>query len=314
MSKLFLIVTSTRSTSNSWIAREQAIQEFGEQLEHRLADVEVDYTTYDDIECTVKDNEVVIYDTKHQRDLKDASLVHFKNWTADSEQAALMAYYLERHSIPFFNTEVNAGLAWGKIAQMVRLAYAQVTVPDTYYASNSYMKSRFDSGQVPAGFNFPLILKDDDGSKGDDNHLVQSASEVVEILTASPDKNYVIQNFLPNDGDYRFLFMGIQDQPLVFHRQAVSGSHLNNTSKGGQGSLINPAELPADYVLLARKAAEALHREISGVDILVDSATSKSYVLEVNATPAIATGYAQEQKNKMFANFLESQLEITEEE
>lgn len=301
--------------SDAWAEREKYVQQFIANLEARLDNVEVAYTTYDDIVCTVRDGEVTMHDTRHDLDLKDVHVVHFKNWMFDSEQAAMIAAYLDHFKIPFFNTEVNAGLAWGKISQMCRLALAGVVVPDTYFAKQAKLREWFESDKLPEGFAYPLILKADNGSKGNDNFLVKTGREALAVILAADDgKEFVLQNFLPNDGDYRFLFIGLDNKPMVFHRKGTPDTHLNNTSQGGTGTMVELSSLPGEYVAMARKAAEAVGREISGVDIIVDKQTSKPYVLEVNSTPVIATGYAIEAKNAKFAEFLQQQLEAMEEE
>lgn len=314
MKKQFLIITSKSSNSIDWHERNTALLEFIDALGEKLDDLEIHYITYDDLICVVIGNQVSIIDNTRNIDLKNVHLVHFKNWLFDSEQAATIAFYLNQHNVQYFNSEVDAGLAWGKIAQMIRLAFNGINVPDTYFAKNLQMKQAINTKSLPKSFTFPAILKSDDGAKGNDNHLVNSADEAIKILEQSPDKHYVLQTFLPNDGDLRFLFFGFENVPLVFHRKAVEGNHLNNTSQGGQGSFIATSNLPDGYIGLARRAAIALKREISGVDILVDKTSGTAYILEVNSTPAIATGYGVDRKNKLFADFINGQLEFQEEE
>lgn len=316
MKYMFLVITSNKTEKTStWAEREKYVHDFYFGLEERVENIKVVYTTYDDIETTVLNNKVTMRDTRHDVDLADVNLVHFKNWMFDNEHAAMIAFYLNKNGVNFFNSEVDAGLAWGKISQMCRLAYGGVPVPDTFFAKKPRLLSIFENNGLPKGFDFPLIMKADDGAKGNDNHLVKTLPEAIEILkNAGTEKEFVLQNFLPNDGDYRLLFIGLDEPPLVFLRKAVEGSHLNNTSKGGSGSFINPRDVSNEFVRIARQAAEILKREISGVDILVDKTTDKPYVLEVNSTPALATGYGVEEKQAKFADFLQRSIDMQEDE
>jgi glutathione synthase/RimK-type ligase-like ATP-grasp enzyme len=309
MKRQFLVITSNRSVSTIWEKREAYVKEFYAQLETKVDNVEVRYTTYNDITYLVRGKKVRIYDTRHQVDLKDVDAVHFKNWMLDREQAATIAAYLRRHGVTFFNQEVDSGQASGKLSQMFYLAMAKLPVPDTYFARKPQLIKDFQQESLPPDFKFPLILKDNDGAKGEDNHLVTSSQQAIKILQAAPaEMDFVVQNFLPNDGDLRFLFMGFDQEPLVFRREALAGTHLNNTSMGGQGSFVDLGSLPTDYLGIARQAAQILHREISGVDLLVDKNTERVYILEVNYTPALATGYGVDRKNDQFAQFLQQQL------
>lgn len=311
-----LIITSARTDKTiDWKQREQYVRDFYESVESKLDDTSVLYTTYDDIMCVVRNNTVTITDMKHDIDLKDVNMVHFKNWMFDYEHAALIAHYLRKNSISFFNEEVDAGLAWGKISQVCRLAMDGVPVSDTLFVKHQHLQKMLDENTLPQGFEFPLIMKADDGSKGSDNYLVNSAKEASDILRDSESsKQFVVQTYHPNDGDYRYLFVGTDEEPIIFHRQAQGATHLNNTSKGGAGTALTSKDVPADHLIIARKAAICLKREISGVDILVDKSTGKPYVLEVNSTPALATGYDVPKKTAYFADFIKRNLELTEEE
>jgi len=313
---IVLIITSARTDKTiDWKQREQYVSDFYQSVQARLENTSVLYTTYDDIMCMVSNNTVTIIDTKHDIDLKNVHLVHFKNWMFDYEHAALIAHYLRKHTVSFFNEEVDAGLAWGKISQICRLAMDGVPVSDTLFVKRRHLQTMLDENKLPESFSFPLIMKADDGSKGSDNYLVQSAKDAADKLRDSEDhKQFVIQTYHPNDGDYRYLFIGTDTEPIIFHRQAQGDTHLNNTSKGGAGTALDVKSVPPEHLIIARKAAVCLKREISGVDILVDTTTNKPYVLEVNSTPALATGYDVPKKIKYFANFIKRNLELTEEE
>ncbi len=313
--KKVLIITSSSRQSVAWREREPYVRDFCEAVTAKLANVQVVYTTYQDLQFTVVGGRTQIYDTRNNIDLKDVDLVHFKNWVYDPYTAPVVAMYLHRYEVTFFNSEVHTTQVPGKLGQMFLLAENDVPVPDTLYASKERLQEYFEHGTLPEGFAYPLIMKANDGSKGDDNHLVKDAEQAIDILTASdPEKEYVLQCFIPNDGDYRLLYIGLGGEPLIFHRRGVEGSHLNNTSKGGTGTFVPQEEFPAEYGLLARRAAELLGREIGGVDVLVDKVTGQAYVLEVNATPALATGYGTDVKVERFARFLQDTLDAEEEE
>lgn len=315
--KKVLIITSRSEKTVAWKERERYVREFCENVTEMLEDITVTYTTYRDLRYLVVNGEQSIYDTLNAADVKTFDLVHFKNWQYDTGEAPVVAAYLQRHDVSFYNSETHIPLAPGKLAQMFHLSANGIPVPDTLYASKEQLRAYFQDGNLPEPFTYPLIMKANDGSKGDDNYLIHHAKEALDVLSASdPEKEYVLQNFIPNDGDYRLLYIGLDsgDEPLIFRRQAVAGSHLNNTSKGGTGTFLEPKDFPAEYKQYARKAAELLGREIGGVDILVDKTNAKPYVLEVNGTPALATGHGVDTKAKRFADFLRQTLEAAEEE
>src|SRR5581483_7913024 len=264
-SKKILFITSNSEQTVAWQEREAYIRSFCEGVEDALKDVRVLYTTYDDLEFTVRGGESSIQDVRNKVDLRDYTFVHFKNWQYETEEATVAAGYLKAHHVPFYNTEVDMPVASGKLAQMFRLSEAGVPVPDSFYAHRSILLDLFAESRLPFGFTFPVIMKANDGSRGDDNHLVHSFEEARAALVQIPaHKEVILQNFIANNGDYRILFIGLESDPIIFLRTAVAGSHLNNTSKGGTGLFVDVASLPTDYMRYARKAAEVLRREIGG--------------------------------------------------
>ncbi len=313
--KTVLIITSSTEKIVAWKEREQYVTDFCEKVQAQLTKTKVRFTTYDRLEFSVRGGVAKIFDTKNDVDLKNVSMVQFKNWAFETEEAPVAAAYLKAHEVPFFNSEVDTPIASGKLSQMFRLGASGVPVPDTFYARKRHLLEIFAAKKLPEGFELPLIMKATQGSRGDDNYLVKTIAEAVEILeNTDREKEFVLQNFVENDGDYRFLFLGLDELPIIFHRKGADGTHLNNTSKGGDSKTIKPSELPVEYMHHARKAAEVLNREIGGVDIIVDKRTQKPFVLEVNGTPALATGHHQEAKAAKFAEFVEQILELQEEE
>jgi glutathione synthase/RimK-type ligase-like ATP-grasp enzyme len=314
--KIFLVITSQSENTVAWAERGRYIQQFCDDLENSLDDVLVRFTSYQDLFFIVTKKQMSIYDTRNKLDLSEVSFVHFKNWTYELEDAALVAKYLDNHGIGYINSEVSITLANGKIAQMFYLAMDKLPVPDSFYARRKVLKDIFQTSDLPEGFSFPLIMKDNTGSMGDSNYLVKTKSEVLEILEAkeNADKEFILQNFIPNDGDYRLLFMGFEKTPLIFRRSAVKGSHLNNISKGASGSFVDAKTLGDDLIAQARQAARVLRRELSGVDILINKETQRPYILEVNGTPGLATGFGLTQKAKKFSDYAKELLDMEEEE
>jgi glutathione synthase/RimK-type ligase-like ATP-grasp enzyme len=315
MVKKLLIITSTTEKTAAWKEREAYVQRFCNEIEERVDNLEVIYTTYGQLIYSVINGKRSIYDSRNRLDVALVNLVHFKNWTYEPEEAGLLAKYLESRGVAFLNSEVNNGLAQTKITQMFVLAQGGMPVPNTLYAKKNIIKTFFEKG-LPDGFKLPIIMKANDGSRGDDNYLIKTADQALKILNAeaSSDKEFVLQNFIENDGDYRFLFIGLEEDPLVFKRTASGESHLNNTSKGGHGEFIDLASLNPLALEYARKSAQLLKREIGGTDIIIDKQSGKHYVLEVNGTPALATGYGVNEKADKFAKFIKQVLELEEEE
>ncbi len=306
-----LILTSDSGKTASWKDREQYVKAFAEAVEKRLSNFSISYATYSDMHYAIRKNVPVILDAKNDRKLEEYDFVHFKNWQYELEDASIIANYLDHHGVSFANTEVNNHLHFNKLSQMFSMAFAGIPVPDTVYG---YPATNDVKQFLYRYIEYPMIVKANDGSRGDSNYLVHNEAELDNVLLSDPDKHFIYQNFIPNEGDYRILFVGLDREPMVFLRKGDGSSHLNNTSKGGAGTHLKFADLSDDIRQHAQLAAKTLNREISGVDVIVNSENGKHYVLEVNSTPALATGFDVDKKVVEFSQYLEQLLEEKEEE
>jgi hypothetical protein len=183
-------------------------------------------------------------------------------------------------------------------------------IPKTVYFTVDSLQTIAMKQLAKYGLEFPLIVKSNDGSRGSDNYLCKNIKEIHNIakesLTLPQPKEYIVEEYIPNDGDYRILYIGLSHEPFVFKRIASKGSHLNNTSKGGGGIVVDNATLPKVFFKDAKKAAKAVSCDIVGIDIIVNSETGKHYILEANSTPALATGFNVTEKTKKFATFVKN--------
>lgn len=315
--KKVLIITSKGSRSISWDDRSRYISAFTQKLSADLTEIEVKFSTYTDICAVITSDKVEFSDTKHNLSLSSYDFIQFKNWHGNLEFASVIARYCQDNGIQFANREVAIDLNIGKLSQAYVFSHAELPVPDTLYMLRERLETVSEGDLKSYGFELPLIMKQVDGSKGDNNHLCTTLDQIHEIAKKDADQptilqpQYVLQKFIPNDGDLRVLFIGTSDPPFVFLRKSTNGSHLNNTSQGGSGDLKDNDSLPKIYLEHAKKAAEAVKCEIAGVDIIIDKTSGQHYVLEVNSTPAIATGFMVDQKTVKFGDFIR---EVTEED
>src|SRR5690606_7203466 len=90
---------------------------------------------------------------------------------------------------------------------------------------------------------------------------------------------------------------------LIIGRKS-SSTHLNNTSAGGQATLIDATSDNVEVRRLAVKAAVALNRQVAGVDLIQHTGNGKWYILEVNNSPQLAGGAYKDKKLTAFGAFL----------
>jgi hypothetical protein len=129
--------------------------------------------------------------------------------------------------------------------------------------------------------SFPVILKPNAGSRGDGIVLVKNLSDINKLKKL---KNYVCQNYINNDGDWRIIVIG--GAPVgVLLRKGKKDQFINNISKGADGSAENDIETLTMLRKISTKVASLFHSNFCGVDIIRDSITGEYFVLELNTAP-----------------------------
>lgn len=200
-----------------------------------------------------------------------------------------------------------------KAHQMLALKQAGVDVPKTVYGSLWYLfeymqnqkvspdnflasgesVTRLKFGQKTISskpvFDFPIILK---GSGGDRGTRVFKADNLEELEKLVRDlrkteteegKRYMLQEYIPNDGDYRVLVLGKKVLGVMKRSSQSVAEFKNNYSVGGK---VEVATLPQNILDLAVKAAEVCGLAIAGVDVAFRNFDmDKPVIWEVNKGP-----------------------------
>lgn len=245
---------------------------------------DVDYVALEDLLFrTMDDGRAKVHDPIRKINLAHYSFVYFKSWQSMPTLAASAGFYLQGMGIPFADEQVLHNRPGKAANQMVRWA-SGVSVPATIWGSKKVLSHFLKTRKV----QMPLVVKADVGQKGNDNFLVQTRREARRIIEES-DKDFVLQAFVPNDGDYRIGVYGHKARWAIY-RKSGGKSHLNNTSAGGEAQLLDITKLDPAVTKLAEKAAAASDLAVAGVDVVQDKETGKLYVFEANQGSQIVTG------------------------
>jgi len=244
----------------------------------------------------ISDKKVKIRDHRNHMNLEDYDFVYFRKAGSAMQQMLTCALYLTDHEVPFFDSEIARSSSRNKLSQMYMLQRREVPIAKTLFCRNNRRLVRLVSTRYASDFAFPLIAKATGGTRGDANYLVKTIEELDELVR-NEKRHFIIQEFIPNDGDLRYFVAGGRLTGVI-QRQASGDSHLNNTSKGGSAELvdlktINPV-VKADALLAAR----VFGREVAGVDVIFNKETGEHYILEVNRAPQIEHASFETEKAK----------------
>lgn len=188
-----------------------------------------------------------------------------------------LATYLQENDIKLINSENLYNMPTSKLNQYYAFCKNDVPYPDTIAASPLYFELVADYFSI----NYPMVVKGANAKRGNDNYLIKNSGELRELSgSLDPQQQFVLQPFVPNDGDYRYIVF--QDQIVACYKRSRdprSDEHRNNVSKGGKRQMIDEPLLVHKQAAIA--AAKVLKRQLTGIDIVADK-DGRPYVLESN--------------------------------
>ena len=209
--------------------------------------------------------------------LTDFSLVFFGPVGDAYENYGLVSNYCKKKMIPLFSYGVPKYLN-NKLLQTQVLEENNIQIPKTYTGKCENININF----IEKEFGFPLVFKVAHGSQGRGVELANNKEELKSILLKYRDELALIQEFIPNNGDYRVYYIGDHFLFSVKRQSTDKSEFRSNISLGGK---FNKVSLPWLPLNIANKAHRSMGFWMSGVDIIQDKKTKEWYVLEVNSAP-----------------------------
>lgn len=252
---------------------------------------------------------LIVRDAKTKQRYSDLDGVYIANWRKAPEIALALAKYLTSKKKAVLNGEILHFPAATKLGEMVLMSNKGIPMPNSFFVREKYIQTMVEKKKLPAGFEFPLIVKSTGGSMGTNNWLVRDFEQLGEIAQMDHEFMLVAQEFIPNDFDYRVLVFGGKVRAVIKRSRLDDTTHLNNTSQGGQGDMVDLKDFPKYLEEIALQAAAATRRsDLAGVDIIINSETGDPYVLEVNKSPQIETGSNIDTKTRIFTEYTMEKL------
>lgn len=276
---------------------------FADRIRTLLADdIQVENCEISELFFELDRDRMAIYHPEKQFDLRDFDLVIIRHVGKFWVEAHAITLYCEHLGIKYTDTYLNRLLLDNKLSTEFLLWSNGVKEwPRTMYGPTAELMKRLPELGEKA------VLKDNEGSKGRLNFVVSSPEEIQDITEKNPDKRFVLQEFIPNDGDLRVLVLNGR-VVMVINRSGDGSSHLNNTSQGGSAEIVPVENIDGRVLDACIKAAEITKLQVAGVDIMHDTRNGDFYLLEVNNAPQISSGSFVEEKAAAYADMIRGML------
>lgn len=261
--------------------------------------LEVVYALVDDLFIAVGDGTFSIRDTRNDADLSEYKAVLIRGHVHQHvDVIKAVSVYLKRSGVSVIN-DYSGYRSSSKLVQAVQLHESGLPVASTVFVTSAVLKNL---SSLP--FAMPCIMKATNGSHGNFNYKVASLSDIENHMMHDSDRDFVLQRYMPNQADYRILLIG--SEVMIIKRSAPAGTHLNNTSQGGNAELVNVSELPEQVIEQSRLIAAQMGMTIAGVDVLYDTAQESYSFLEINAQPQLMTGAFIQEKGALISAYFKS--------
>lgn len=301
--KQILILSSAESDVNRSLNDEfvQAINQ------HVGDDINVSWAHYSDIGYHFRDGIITPFWVTDGRPLATYDFVYIKSYYRYTESALVLVEYFKQKNIPFVCSELQYAISFSKLSQYGRLSHAGLPIPETLFVPQSHLSHSYSSFATILGL--PFIFKAIDAKGGGANYLINSTEEFSEAVASNHGHDFVAQKFIANDSDLRILVLGGKVEMVIKRQRVDDSTHLNNTSQGGGATLVDPADLDPAHAKMAIDAAQLLQREIAGVDLMFETGTGRPFILEINASPQVASGAFTQEKIEKYGNFFKNMLQ-----
>jgi ribosomal protein S6--L-glutamate ligase len=220
-----------------------------------------------------------------------------------------LALCLEYLRVPFFDSlHGSFGGRANKLTSLLRLWTKGIEVPKSVYICKVDSESEYSN--IVNKLGVPFIAKDMTLQRGVGVFLITSVEDLQKLPKITGKNNsspYVFQQFIEKDHEYRLLVL--KDTVGVWEEKIASeGEFRNNVALGAKEVFLPINELPKKMHDIAVSAGQALGIEIAGVDVVVEKATGKLYVLEGNRGPGLTYDEKLSYEFKALAEFFEREV------
>ena len=272
---LLILKDKKRSVSGT----EKTIRVIGQKLQ--IKGIPFNIASLEEVELFIEKNNVRAF--VKNRPLTDYKTIFFRRVGDKRNLAFILSNIARKENIFFIDKLYRSTNEPGKLKQTAALALGGISVPKTYFSS-TYTKKSIDAAEKFLGL--PMVIKISKSKKGLGVCLAKNKKEALRIIQESHREEIIIQEFIPNEFDYRALVLGGGIACLIKRERLDKKKEFrNNVSLGATEKFLNPLRIDGKIKEEILAAARVADIQVAGVDIVI-SPGNKTYIFEVNRSPA----------------------------
>ncbi len=223
-----------------------------------------------------KDSFEILY---QNQPLSEFNLFYFRAVGEAIEWTNLLLFYAKNKEIPVVDEYL---LYLGPKRRLKSISGIILAKNKVNYPQTSFVASKEALLTEVKKFQYPFVLKVSKGGRKGIGTLLIKNKEILEraIKGRIETTGFLLQEYIPNDGDYRLMVIGYQVLG-VFKRQKKEERLVLSRSLGASKKTALSAAIKEE----TEKACRVLKVEIASVDMVIDKRTNKPVLIEVNEAP-----------------------------
>lgn len=203
-------------------------------------------------------------------------LLYYRTGLGDAARPLFASKLAATKAMVVNQVVVSSLLHSNKVFQNIKARSLSIAVPETLIGRHNYASAR-------AALGDRFVMKAANGVQGSKVHLIESEEQYLAHIGNTPG-DILLQELIPNTGDYRVLVIGGQVHE-IFKRVPLAGDFRANVSLGGTGEKVVDSALRDRLGTIAVAMAQEMRLDIAGIDIIQSDADGQLYFLEANVNP-----------------------------
>lgn len=243
---------------------------------------------YEDLEKSFKEEDIILDRMTNDEALiiidskKELDYDFILFWDKDIN----LAYHLENLGYLVFNNAKSIEICDDKAKTALYLENKGIKMPKTIISPFTFNNNPYSNynllfiDHIIEELNLPLVIKEANGSFGEQVYLARSKEEVVELSLKLSPKTIIYQEFIKSSAGHDVRIEVVGDEVLgAVERTNLDGDFRSNVLQGGKMEKIDVDE---SFYEMALSVVKTIGLDFAGVDIMFGE-SGEPILCEVNS-------------------------------